>query len=402
LRRDLREVWGGDGTMTRVPAFSAPLPTRIVFGSGKIAEVGSIAAGYSPRALLVIGGGSLRASGGLSQVEQSLGRAGVEWTTLEGVPAEPPVDTVDAGRQALRAFGAEVVIGVGGGSVLDVAKAVAALAREDASGLAFHRGDAKVTQRGLACIAAPTTSGTGAEVTPNSVLSDRERRVKASLRGGELMPAVALLDPELTLSCPPQVTAHSGLDAICQALESYVSIGANPFSDALALEALRLMAPALLAAVEDGANIAAREAMALGSLLAGLALASARLGLAHGLAHPIGELYHLPHGLVCGQLTPAVIRFNLPAAATKYAIAARAIGIAGCGDDDHAAANELADWVVRLMAQAPFFGAPGHLPLRPEDFDLIAEQALPSGSTKHNPRPPTAEDLRTLLAGLAS
>ena len=388
--------------MESIPSFSAPLPGQVIFGSGRVAELGDVAAGFGSRALLVIGGTSLRRSGYLAHVEAALRDGGVEWDVLSGVPAEPGVEWVDEGRQKLRALSAEMVIGVGGGSVLDVAKAIAALAKEEAPCVAFHRGEAKVTRRGLPCIALPTTAGTGAEATPNAVLSDRERRVKASLRGGDLLPAVALVDPQLTLSCPPDVTAYSGLDAISQALESWVSVGSNPFSDMLGLKALRLMAPALPQAVGDGANFSAREAMALGSLFAGMALASARLGLVHGLAHPIGELYHLPHGLVCGLLMPSVMEFNLPVATGKYAAAARELGLCGPGSSDEEAAETLIAWFRSLLAQLGVGGPLGEYGLSASDFDFIIQQGLPAGSTKHNPRQPTASDLQALLQRLLS
>lgn len=392
----------GDKTMRATDAFTAPLPGSIVFGTGRIAELGQIARWFGSRALLVIGSGSLERAGGLAKVEEALRAGGIEWNVLAGVPAEPPVEYVDEGRRKLRAFDAQMVIGVGGGSVLDVAKAIAALAREEAPCIAFHRGEAKVTQRGLPCIALPTTAGTGAEATPNAVLTDRERRVKASLRGGDLMPAVALVDPQLTLSCPPDVTAHAGLDAISQALESWVSVGASPFSDLLALEALRLMAPALPQAVSEGTDLAAREAMALGSLFAGMALASARLGLVHGIAHPIGELYHLPHGLVCGLLMPSVMEFNLPVAASKYAVAARTLALCEPTTSDQEAAEALISWFRLLLSQLGVGRPLGEYGLSPADFDFIIEQGLPAGSTKHNPRQPTADDLRALLQKLVA
>lgn len=394
------ELYAGDVSMDRIAVFNALLPSRVIFGTGRVGELGQVAAGFGRRALLVIGGTALRRSGGLALVEDALRAGGVEWDVLAGVPAEPPVEYVDEGRQKLRDFDAQMVIGVGGGSVLDVAKAIAALAREEAPCAAFHRGEVKVTQRGLPCIALPTTAGTGAEATPNAVLTDRERRVKASLRGGDLMPVVALVDPHLTISCPPDVTAHAGLDAISQALESWVSVAANPFSDVLALEALRLMAPALPRVVEDGTDLPAREAMALGSLFAGMALASARLGLVHGIAHPIGELYHLPHGLVCGLLMPSVMEFNLPVAASKYAKAARTLALTEPMAADDEAAEALISWFRSLLSRLGVGRPLGEYGLSPADFDFIIQQGLPAGSTKHNPRQPTADDLRALLQKL--
>ncbi len=378
--------------MAGLPPFVSPLPATLVFGSGKIRDLGKVTRPLGGRALVVIGGTSLEKAGHLAVVEAALAEAGIEYRVFAGVPAEPAVEWVDRGREALAEIEAEVVVGIGGGSVLDVAKAIAALAREDQPALAYHRGEAKVTGRGLPIIAVPTTSGTGAEVTPNSVLTDAELHVKASLRGGDLMPVAAIVDPELTVGCPPDVTAYGGLDAIVQALETYVSRGASPYSDALALRALELMAPALATAVRDGADLEAREKMALGSTMGGMALACARLGLVHGLAHPIGHVWALPHGLVCGLLMPAVMEFNLPAAEDKYAVAAKTIGAGSEG-------KELVTWF-KALAEGVGMARPAEFDEHPrtdEEEDLIVEQALASGSTKHNPRKAEEADVRAVL-----
>lgn len=385
--------------MARLPSFTSPLPQQLVFGSGSLDRIEALAARLGDTALVVVGGASLRDSGGLQRLEDSLSRAHVTDYVYDGVPAEPPLDWVDQGRERCAAVGADMVIGVGGGSVLDVAKAIGALARETRPTAAYHRGEAEISQPGLPIIAAPTTAGTGAEVTPNSVLTDPELHVKASLRGGALMPQLAIVDPTLTVACPPEQTAYSGLDAIVQAIESYTSKGASPYSDALALRALELMSPALKRAVEDGEDLAAREAMALGSTMAGMALACARLGLVHGLAHPIGHLLGLPHGQTCGILTPVVMAFNLPAARAKYATAARAIGLEADGDDEVAVA--LVSWFRDLAEELDVSATLSGHGLEESDYEKIIQEALASGSTRHNPREVTAEDLRQMLETLA-
>ena len=384
--------------MQPLSAFVSPLPRKLIFGSGRISEAGELATTLGEKALIVIGGGSVIQSGALHRLQDSLSSAGISYAVFSGVPAEPPLRSVDEGRTALRDASADLVIGLGGGSVIDVAKAIGALANEDAPTAAYHRGERKITAPGVPIIAIPTTAGTGAEVTPNSVLTDPDRGVKASLRGGDLMPTIALVDPELTVSCPPWQTAYSGLDAIVQALESYVSKGANPYSDALALRAFELMAPALRIAVEDGENLPAREAMALGATMAGMALACARLGLVHGLAHPLGHICGVPHGMMCAMLMPTVMEFNLPVAAAKYATAARAIGLDG--PDDQAAARALIDWFRELNSDLKISRPLDTYGLTPAHYETIIDQALASGSTRHNPRDVTAEDLRGMLEHL--
>ncbi len=383
--------------MAGLLSFTSPLPQRLVFGSGSLDRLGALATSLGESALVVLGGGSLRGSGGLQRLEDSLCAADLTHEVFDGVPAEPTLDWVDEGRERCATMGADMVIGVGGGSVLDVAKAIGALAWEARPTVAYHRGEAEISHPGLPIIAAPTTAGTGAEVTPNSVLTDPDLHVKASLRGGDLMPQLAIVDPTLTVTCPPEQTAYSGLDAIVQAIESYTSKGAGPYSDALALRALELMAPVLKRAVEDGEDLAAREAMALGSTMAGMALACARLGLAHGLAHPVGHLLGLPHGRTCGLLMPAVMAFNLPAARAKYATAARALGLKAEGEEEAVA---LVSWFRDLAEELGVSGTLAGQGLEEGHYERIIEEALASGSTRHNPREVTAEDLLQMLQTL--
>lgn len=362
---------------------------EIFFGSGVRARLGALAAPMGSRALIVCGRRSLEASGALDELRASLEAAAMGVAVFAEVEAEPSLDTVERGRAMLRQERCEVVVAAGGGSALDVGKAIAGLAKDpEPVTLA-----SEATGPGRPCIGLPTTSGTGAEVTPNSVLTDTATGEKASIRGHALLPEYALVDPELTLSCPPDQTAWSGLDALTQAIEAHTSVGANAISTPLAAEAARRIAGSLRDAVADGSDLHAREEMALGSLMAGLALASARLGLVHGLAHPLGSLYHLPHGQVCGSLLPWVMEFNMPAARGQYADLMQAIGI--CGDT-----ADLLRWVrgvVDDLGGAVNFAQAG---LSRDDFARIIPPTLASGSTKHNPRPVDEPSLRSLLERL--
>src|SRR3989442_14873978 len=272
----------------RMRSFVVAAPGEIRFGWGAAAALPIEAARLGRRPLLVTGW-ALRRAGRLEPLLESLRSAGLNPALHEGVPPEPTLAALQRAMDAGVAAGADFVIAIGGGSVLDIGKAVAALAGAGAAAVEFFAGH-PLPERGRPIIALPTTSGTGSEVTRVCVLSDPERRRKASIRADSLLPRLAIVDPELTVSCPAPVTAHSGMDAFVQAVEAYVSNGANPLTDALALEAARLTAGALESAVRDGSNQSAREAMALGSLMAGLALNTARLGLGHGLAHPVGAL----------------------------------------------------------------------------------------------------------------
>ncbi|MGI5818331.1 MAG: iron-containing alcohol dehydrogenase family protein [Armatimonadota bacterium] len=359
---------------------------QIIFGSGVRAQLGDHAAHFGERALIVCGRTALQRSGALDELREALEAAEVGVSVFAEVEPEPSLATVERGRDALLTGECDVVIAVGGGSALDVGKAVAGLA-DDPEPVAHGR---EAAGRGRPCIAMPTTSGTGAEVTPNSVLTDTETGEKASIRGHGLLPEIALVDPELTLSCPPDVTAHSGLDALTQAIEAFISTGSNTISAPMAEEAAGRIAGSLRHAVSDGTDLRAREDMALGSLLAGLALASARLGLVHGLAHPLGSLYHLPHGQVCGALLPWVIDFNLEAAEPQYAHLARALRVGESAED-------LLDWVEGLVDDLDADVNWAEAGLASADYAEITAATLGSGSTAHNPRPVAEESLRRLL-----
>lgn len=284
---------------------------RVVFGSGVARSLGERARKLGRRALWVTGKDRARASG----LEAQLGQAGVELAAFS-VASEPRIQdalaAVDEGRQ----LGVELVIACGGGSVLDLGKAAAALLANPRDPYDFlevvGRGQ-PLAQPALPLIAIPTTAGTGAEVTKNAVLASSEHQVKASLRHDSMLPAVALVDPELTLSMPAAVTASTGLDALTQCLEPFVSVQNNPLTDALALEGMRRGAQALPLAFRDGSNLAAREDMALCSLFGGLALANAKLGAVHGFAAPLGGQFAAPHGAVCARLLPLVVQANVAA-----------------------------------------------------------------------------------------
>jgi alcohol dehydrogenase class IV len=284
---------------------------RIVFGSGRAKGIGEKARALGSRALLVTGKNRERAA----PLEALLRHAGLElaWVGTEGEPrVEDALGAVELGRQ----LGAELVVACGGGSAIDLGKAAAALLANPQDPFEFL----EVVGRGkplgkpaLPVLAVPTTSGTGAEVTKNAVLTASEARVKVSLRHDSMLPALALVDPELTLSLPPDVTAATGLDALTQCLEPFVSCLSNPLTDALALEGMKRGARALRRAFHDGSDLAAREDMALCSLFGGLSLANAKLGAVHGFAAPIGGQFPSPHGAVCARLLPLVMAANVRA-----------------------------------------------------------------------------------------
>ena len=358
------------------------------FGWGVTAELGPIVAEWGRRALLVTGRQALRQAGITDRLVAGLRSAGVEVVLFEQVEPEPDVTTCDRGRQLCRQEAVDVVVGVGGGSALDAAKVIAGLAKELPPTREYHSGRAPA-EPGVPLIAVPTTSGTGAEVTPNAVINDQEKRTKKSIRHDSFLARVAVVDPELTVPLPPSVTAHSGLDAFVQAVESYTSKYAWPLTEGLSLRSAELIAMHLRRAYRDGRDREARTAMSAGSLLSGIALANARLGIAHGLAHPLGVRLGLPHGLLCGVLLPFAIELNREPAQERYEALARVIGM------------DVADFTRSLLRD---FGVPLDLRasgLRQADFPEIVAEAMEAGSTKANPKQVTEADIIHILEALA-
>ena len=370
-----------------MPTCEFRTPGKFLFGVGALSALGEEARRLGKRALLVTGRRAMAKAGVTPRCLAILAAAGVDTQLFDQVEPEPDVTTVDRCRQAAREHGAEVLIGLGGGSAMDVAKVAAGLASEAEPTRAFHQGR-KIERRGLPNIAVPSTSGTGSEMTNNGVLSDHERQFKASIRDESLVPAVALVDPEVTLSSPPEVTAASGIDALVQAIESYLSRFATPLTEAISLRAAEEMARALPAVVTRGNDLALRTHAAWGSAMAGLGLTNARLGVIHGIAHPVGVRFSVPHGLVCGVLLPAALEFNRPAAPEKYATLARLFG------EDPAA------YARRMLAAC---GLPARLTkynLAADALDAIADESLPAGSTKANPRAVTKADIISMLEAI--
>ena len=373
------------------------LPTEIEMGEGCFATLGDQAARYGQRAMLVCGNRSLRASGRLAQALERLEDAGI-WTTLyDAIAGEPTLDAVQTGLDLARANDVQVLIGIGGGSAIDAAKAIAGLHPLPGTVYEYHRGERTLSGGGLPWIAVPTTAGTGAEVTKNAVLLDTETQAKFSLRHDGWFASAALIDPEMTLSLPPEVTAASGSDALTQAIESYTSIGASPVTDGLAVEAISRIARSLRKAVEDGSDLQARADMLYGSMLAGCAMANARLGGVHGMAHPLGARYHIPHGLICGLLLPYTMAYNVAYTQEKYAHIAQLLGVDIRAMDVQAAAHHAVRRVSELLIDVGIPQRMEPLGVKKEDLGLIIKDALPSGSLKHNPRPLTAEDVETIL-----
>lgn len=375
---------------------------RIRFGAGTAREAAPAAREMGTRALLVTGSSPRRAAALVAELHKE----GVGCTPFP-VAGEPTVDEAREGAAIARRESCDVVIACGGGSVLDAGKAIAALTTNPGDVLDYlevvGRGQ-PLANHPAPFIALPTTSGTGSEVTRNAVLASVEHKVKASLRSPWMLPRLAVVDPELTLGVPPEITAATGLDALTQLLEPFVSVRANAMTDLYCRDGLRLAAGALRRAYENGADLAARSDMALASLLGGLALANAGLGAVHGFAAPIGGMFPAPHGAVCAALLAPVTRINLRALRARdaagpglgrYTEAARIIT-----GDAKAEAEDLVPWLEGLVAdlRIPPLSRYG---IGEADLLTLCEKASKASSMKGNPIALDAgELLEALRAGL--
>ncbi|RBP79498.1 iron-containing alcohol dehydrogenase [Marinomonas rhizomae] len=315
---------------------------------------------------------------------------------------EPTVASIQSGVNKVREGDYDSIIALGGGSPIDSAKAISILGKFGGE-MRDYKFPRVVTEAGLPIIAIPTTAGTGSEVTKVTIITDENTDEKMLCMGVGFMPVAALVDYNLTLSLPARTTADTGIDALTHAMEAYVSKKASLYSDGQALEAMRLIAPNLRRVYHDGADETAREAMMLGSTLAGIAFSNASVALVHGMSRPIGAAFHVPHGLSNAMLLPAVTEYSIPAAVQRYADCARAMGIAS-QQDSNDTANE------KLIAELKALNEELKVPT-PEEFgidrthfmgllDTMAEQAIASGSPGNNPRVPSPDEVIELYKQL--
>ncbi|MET0966979.1 MAG: iron-containing alcohol dehydrogenase [Nakamurella sp.] len=384
------------GPQASIAPFEFGTAGRVIFGAGRSAELPGRVATWGGSALVVTGANPDRHAGLVSELPMR--------AELFAVTAEPTVDTAREAIAAARAAGADLVISIGGGSVLDLGKTVAMLLGNGGDPLDYLEvigAGQPIAAPSVPMAAIPTTAGTGAEVTENAVLASPEHGRKASLRSTTMVPRLALVDPALTLGCPPSVTASSGLDALTQCLEPLVSLQASPVTDALARAGLSRAASGLRAAYADGGDISARTDMALASLLGGMALANAKLGAVHGFAGVIGGMVTAPHGAICAALLPAVVEVNVRALLARQpsspALAKYRDAAALLTDNPAATIEDGIDWIRETVAQLaiPRLAELG-VPTAAAD-DIVAKTRTAS-STKGNPIALTDDELAQVLA----
>jgi alcohol dehydrogenase class IV len=374
------------------------LPRAIRIGGGALDELPEALAQIGLSRPLIVTDGWIASSGVLERVEHLLKVVGMASRSFTGAVPDPTVASVEAATAFLRAGDHDCVIGLGGGSSIDTAKVVAVRAVHDLPVQALkvpHVQDAP----GLPIVAVPTTAGTGSEATKVTVITDADTDEKMLCMGLAYLPSLAICDYELTLTKPARLTADTGIDSLVHAIEAYVSKRANPFADAAALSAMRLIWPNLPLACADPGHRSAREALMLGALQGGIAFSNSSVALVHGMSRPIGAHFHVAHGLSNAMLMPVVTQWSAPAALRRYADCSRAMGLSRDEESDQGAVGRLVDALHAINAELKV-PSPRDYGIDParwnELLPLMAEQALASGSPGNNPRIPDAAQIVAL------
>ncbi|MDD4092949.1 MAG: iron-containing alcohol dehydrogenase [Smithellaceae bacterium] len=378
--------------------FSFTGAKKIVFGSGAMASLAAHVREQHGQKPLVVIDQNLAKTGLKEKISSLLESDGIKCAFFDKVEPEPRIELADEGAALAVKNKCDIVIGIGGGSAMDVAKAIAVIAANKGKA-ADYLGLNKVPKAGLPKIMIPTTAGTGSEVTFTAVFVRKNLKKKEGMNSPYLYPELALLDPELTLTLPPAPTAQTGMDALCHAIESYTSIASSPMSEMFSLEAISLIAENLRTCVHDGKNIAARERMLLGSLYAGIGLANAGVTAVHSLSYPLGGRFGVSHGLANTILLTPVMAFNLPGAVEKFADIADAMGECTEGLSDREAARLSVEAVEELIGDCGIDAAIRDFGVKESDFPALADVAMTvARPLENNPRKITKEDMIAIYA----
>ena len=383
--------------MNKVTEFFAP--GKIIFGPGGLSQVGEEAKRLGSKVLVVLGRSAMRKSGALDRLTHLLTENNLEYIIYENILSDPTVETVDTGASFARKGSCNLVIALGGGSVLDTGKAISAMVTNEGSVADYQEIEGKGRKfqyKPVPFIAIPTTSGTGSEATINAVITNTELGLKKSTRDPWLIPELALVDPELTLSLPPHITAICGGDALTQCIEAYLGKKSQEITDALALHAIGLIGKSLVKAVKEGKNLEARKDMAMGALFSGLCLSNSGLGAAHAISHPLGVYYKIPHGLSCAVLLPYVMEFNLPVVTKKLAKIAECLGENISSLSETEAAQRAVENIKEILSAVGIKKNLSEWKIKEKDFSQLIKGAK-GGSLNNNPRDTSDEDLIELL-----
>ncbi len=373
--------------------FSVTQPTQIHFGVHSIRRLGEVVRQHGGSKVFLVLDPGLRQAGLAETILAPLAEMAIPCTIYDGIDPEPGLKLADRGAQLAREQGCDCVVGVGGGSAMDVAKAVSILLTNGGKAVDYL-GLGKIAKPGVPKIMVPTSAGTGAEVTFTAVFINEATGSKGGMNGDPLYPEAAILDPALTVSLPPHITAATGIDALTHALEAYTSIQAHPISEMYSLQAIELIGNNLRTAYANGQDMEARAAMLLGSLLGGKALATAGVGLVHAMAYPLGGMFNIPHGLANAVLLPYVIEYNLVGNLRKHAVLASTLGEETHGLSLREAADRLVDALHHLNQDVGIPATLAELDIPEDKIPEMAEIALTvTRPVENNPRRPNKNDV---------
>lgn len=374
--------------------FSFSVPQEIIVGKGSLARLPEAAEKLGGKHGFIISGPHLNKMGIVASCSESLENAGIKVDAYTETEGNPSVETVEKAAAAFCKSGADFIIALGGGSPMDVAKAVGVVARYGGS-ITEYEGGGRVPGDIITLIAIPTTAGTGSEVTAFSVITDYSRNYKLTVFSYKLIPAYAILDQELLTTAPVSVAAACGIDAMVHALEAYISKDASPFSDAMAEKALELIGKNIRRYVADRTDIEAAEAMITGSLFAGIAFSWARLGDVHAMSHPVSAYFDVPHGVANAILLPTIVEYNALADCGKYLKLFNYISLTPASEAEFEPFM-LVDLLTELNEQLGIPGSLGEVGVTADKFDAMADDAMKSGNIAVNPRSTTKKDVLSL------
>lgn len=368
--------------------FDFILPTKIRYGIGMVKVLGEELNLLKTKKVMIITDKGLVHAGMVHKITDLIKAEGLGYIIYDDIEANPKDYNVELAADTARKESIDTIVAFGGGSPIDAAKAVAVLTKQGGK-VRDYQGKEKIKDDCIPLITIPTTAGTGSEVTFSSVITDTKEKFKFTIKSPAIAAKVAIIDPELTVTVPPMITAATGIDALTHGIEGYTANCTEPIAEAVGLYAIEYIAKNITDAVKDGTNLAARDKMMMGSLLAGLSFSHADVASVHCMAEALGSMYDAPHGMCNAILLPFVMEYNLPSAEAKYARVAKAMGIEA--RDDLTAAVKGIEHIKRLSKE---IGLPGikTLPISTEDFPLLAEMAVKNGSNESNPREITKDD----------
>ena len=374
---------------------------RIIAGPGSIESIKDVVADVGATKVLIITDKGVAGAGLIEKPKAILENAWVGVAVIDNTPPEPDVEQVNAILAAARPHAPQLVVGIGGGSAMDVAKIVAMLLQEDIALRDLLTGKARIARRGVPTLMVPTTAGTGSETTPNSIILVPEDELKVGIVSPRLMPDCVILDPELTVGLPPAITASTGMDALCHAIECYTSKKSNPFSEMLALKAITLIARSIRTAFADGKNLDARHDMLLGAMYGGMCIATSSTTAVHALAYPLGGKYRIAHGISNAILLPFVMRFNVVGNEKKFGDIAAAMGLDVASKTAQEAASAMIDALFALNRDLQIPADLKRWNITDADLEtLVAGAAKVTRLLDNNPRPMDKAAIRAIYSQL--